>query len=50
MTMDRLSAALFEDYFPDRQGIEVGRFLVQTGESEKSRGSLTGCVCLVHMR
>jgi DNA-binding CsgD family transcriptional regulator/predicted ATPase/transcriptional regulator with XRE-family HTH domain len=34
MTMDRLSAALFEEEFPDRQGIEVGRFLAPNGRRE----------------
>jgi predicted ATPase/DNA-binding CsgD family transcriptional regulator/transcriptional regulator with XRE-family HTH domain len=34
MTMDRLSAALFEDQFPDHQGIEVGRFLAPNGRRE----------------
>lgn len=34
ITMDRLSAALFEDHFPDRQGSEVGRFLAPNGRRE----------------
>ena len=34
MTMDRLSAALFEEQFPDSQGVEVGRFLAPNGRRE----------------
>jgi predicted ATPase/DNA-binding CsgD family transcriptional regulator/transcriptional regulator with XRE-family HTH domain len=34
VTMDRLSAALFEDHFPDREGLEVGRFLAPNGRRE----------------
>jgi predicted ATPase/DNA-binding CsgD family transcriptional regulator/transcriptional regulator with XRE-family HTH domain len=34
MTMDRLSAALFEEQFPESQGIEVGRFQAPNGRRE----------------
>ncbi len=34
MTTDRLSAALLEERFPERQGVEVGRFLGPNGRRE----------------
>ena len=34
MTMDRLSAALFEERFPDIAGLEIGRFLAPNGRRE----------------
>jgi predicted ATPase/DNA-binding CsgD family transcriptional regulator/transcriptional regulator with XRE-family HTH domain len=34
MTMDRLSAALFEEQFPDLSGLEIGRFLAPNGRRE----------------